>query len=138
MNITLKALISYFKNSTNYETVEEYNEQIDADGIKKSFPLPALMPHFREMRIINNQRWMNFQLLSVTRSKSFDREKNKKTNLDLVTEVIDQIIEQPGFIFQLDNNNYSFEISIDTLRVTTLLISNAMVMHGITIDIRYL
>lgn len=138
MEVTLRALIDYSSAITEFETIEEYDNHLDQNGIKKTIPLPGLLLHFSGGHVKQHAKGMDFRLLVLTESKSFNKKENRSNNLVLVTKLMDHFSESPGFEFTDNGTQYSYEIKLDTLQAKPVLINDRHVIHTIMLNIAYI
>lgn len=140
MEITLRAIINHLNTIPELKTVEEYTYQINSDGIKQTVKLPAALVANRNGFVRGNSKGMNFDILVVSQTKSFDKKDNIKTNLELVTTVMEHLDNNPGFDFlnTEDSTTYNFLIDQDSINATKLMSNDRFIIYIVKINIRYL
>lgn len=139
MEIALEALIEYTEDNLNsFTTVEEYDGHIDANGMKKTIDLPAVLYHGVNGYAKQNPKGINFRALVISESREFDKKENRKTNLTYVNQLMDFLSLNPGFTYTVRDESYSFEIDANTIRFATLLVNDRFVIHNIDLNIKYL
>jgi|GEM_PF-1702102 len=130
MKNTLKAIEYYLNNNApeyfnQIKTIKEYAGQLSEalknnSIVKLTDKLPAIYIMFVDGLPASEEPKFQFDLLTMTETKIFNRTTNNESNLDLANGIIKLFADNPGWQY----NNMPYLVDREQLKCTTLMSDN--------------
>lgn len=110
MDKTQKALIGHITDSGLFRTVKPYQGELKEAG-KLPAILPAALPVFITGSYKEKEKRMQFDVLVVTETRTFDKGQNTESNLKIASDLMEYCNENLVFSGS-DGTNYCFNRDI--------------------------